>query len=319
MGYVTTSGTQFILNGRPFLPFGATIYDDLYFPSRFPAKFDACVAMGLNMVRFVNFLTIAATANIEFSESVWVIIDQCLEYCRARGLKVLLDLSDFNAITTARGYVCFDANWLTQAQAFYTFVFTRVNTINGRVYKNDDTIAIISIVGELTAWSGVEANGYNTAGGYIKAVDPNHIVHAGGQYVQTIFDSSMGSWEGYIPGDILSFSNIDCASIHTYHYSDSDFSTFLPLLQQYSQKRNKPWFIEEFGFDQTFYPDSQRAVSMKKTYQQGFKNGSAGHLFWNYDSGVHAGYGVNPSTTESFSMVQIFAKTSGYSPRLGVI
>ncbi len=316
MAFVQTSGVNFTLNGNLFIPFGASIYDDLYYANRFPAKLDDCVIMGLNMVRFVNFLNTAATTNIEFTEAYWVIIDQCLEYCRERDLKVLLDLSDFNAITTNRGFLFGDSNWLSQANTFYTWVFNRVNTINGRVYKNDDTIGIISIVGELTAWHGQQRDGYIAAGGYIKAVDSNHIVHAGGQYVQVIFDASMGSYQGYVPSDMANCPNIDCVSIHPYGYTTSDVVTFFPLLKQYAQGRNKPWFVEEFGFDQTFYSEVERANKMQFIYKQGFKNGSAGHLFWNFDSGVGAGYGVNPNTHATYNMVKIFSQTTGYSPRL---
>lgn len=337
MAFVTTKGTQFYLNGQPWLLAGCTVYADLFYwnSAAMPAKLDAIVAAGLNTVRFTNYTNIAPDQatnladNLLKDENAYSYLDKVLNWARLRNLKVIFEISQVGTFasdpTAGYGYAFGSANALSIWQDYVNFLTSRVNTINGLTYKNDDTIAMWAIAGELGEPAGEEVGlgpFMSAVAGYFKAVDTNHLVCPAAMNPEQIYDSSYPDNESYFSADILNYANIDCAATEGYY--DAYIGALYPELMTYSQKRNKPWFIIEFGYNMgasfyETYTDNQRANRLQYVYQQGFKNGCAGYIVWNFDGGVGAGFGINPKTPACYQMVKTFAKTPGYSPRQFII
>ena len=127
---------------------------------------------GLNSLRIVNpFDERGLDANAPFADADWQRVDRLLARARGAGLRVVLDLSAFrnhlvnrdirahgweadcqpNADRSPVDYAAIDpyrAGLAGEWEAFLDFVVNRVNTVNGVRYKNDATIAVISIAGE---------------------------------------------------------------------------------------------------------------------------------------------------------------------------
>ncbi len=323
MAFVQTSGTKFTLDGQVWVPMGGTTYD-ISWPrtnANADSYINAAVAMDLNIIRIVNFFG----DDLGLNEAQWAHADYILNKANSVGLKVLLDLSDYCAVTT--NMTSISCPFPVNRQNWYDFVdwlFARTNTVNGRLYKNDDTIAIIAIVGEVGDHGGtVLRDFYSDVSARIKATGAQQIVHAGGQIPEISLSSDWTTTWG-IQQDMLSIPTIDCISTHPY-YTHQNMRDLFPLLQGYSQEKNKPWFIEEFGYNQTDQAarrDSTREVYMRLAYNLGFKYGSAGAIFWNIDSGYYnfdtnsgGGFGVNPNTPLVFNTVKRFAKYKTYLPR----
>ncbi len=330
MAFVQTSGVDFTLNGQIWRPFGGATYGYYGSNAAFANRVSAATSAGYNILRYINFLQTLpyptlydSAAGSEFNETVWSKVDYGLDQAKQAGIKILLDLSDIQGVSDVRGYTFGDANHLALYQSFVNWLAVRVNTVNGRVYKDDDTIAIFAISGEVgqagAIGSTTNYDTYHVIGGYMKTAGFQQIIHPGGQKPEQNLSASYGH-TNYSPGDYLSSPNIDCISVHPY-YTQQNMLDLHPELQSYSIANNKPWFIEEFG-----YLGSEKDIvsSFRFMYKKGFKYGSAGHLFWNFDNSGRDGYGyagyeVSPYLPELYQLTRIYAKTTAYSPRLMVI
>lgn len=323
MAYAQTTGTKFTLSNLSWIPIGAAIYG-YYSNSGMSNRVSAAQQIGFNILRFINFLPSQIGSSVTTAsqnETYWSVIDYGLEACRSAGIKVLLDLSDFQGILDARSYT-----WNSQAQTdawktFTDWLLDRVNTVNGRVYKNDDTIAIFSIVGEVGETGGSSLRStFSTISANIKAKDSNHIIHTGGLKPEQIVDSSYG-YQNYTGLDILGISSIDCASTHPY-YTQQNMRDLFPSIQSYSISKNKPWFCEEFGY--CCEHDNIRAAKYKFVFNESFKWGSAGSLVWNFDEGGSDGFGYSgfdislTNTPEVFRVISSFTRSKQRSLRMKI-
>ncbi len=322
MAFLQTNGTKFTLNGSPYYLFGCTIYDDLFttHQSNIAPKFAACIAAGYNTVRFTNFMPTGVAANSEYDSTIYTYIDYVLDQARIFGLKIIFETSDLNTQAAARGYAIGDANCQAMWNNYFSWLGSRVNTVNGRTYSQDDTIGMFSLSGELTDQPLGNRVIFTSMSGYVKTYFPNTLVCPGGQKPEQILSASYG-YNNYPPEDILTVATVDVCATEPY-YDPVAMLLLFPNLQTYSKANNKPWFCIEFGYNQSVYPensDVKRARDMQFVFQQGLKNGSAGFIFWNFDYGVGAGFGINPNTPQTYNMCRIFAKTPAYCPRLLVI
>lgn len=321
MSFLKTSGTQFTLDGQLFFIFGCTVYDTLYYDrasSGILTDIKNAAAAGFNTIRFTNYLFQAADTGIEFQDPYWQRIDYALDLCRQYNLKVILELTDIFGVFHIRNTWA-NSGFMTDTLNFCNWLPNRVNTVNGRTYKNDDTIAMYSIAGELGEPLALPTGNrpfYTTVASYLRAQDTNHLICPGAQNPEQIYDASYWQTSWLVSEDILTDVNADCAATEGY-YGQYNEALFYPFLFDYTKKRNKPWFIIEFGFDQNFHCDPDRASEYKFVFQTGLKNGCAGFIFWNL--GPEGAYNVGPQTPETWQMIKIFAKTKAYNPRLLVI
>lgn len=329
MSFVRTSGVNFTLDGQKWVPIGAAVYGYYGSNAAYLNRVQAAQTMRFNILRYVNFLQTGEYPDYylgdEFDATIWARVDYGLDQARQAGIKILLDLSDIMGFCTARGSAFGSAGMLSIYETFVEWLAVRVNTVNGRVYKDDDTIAIFAIVGEVgqigAVGSTTNYDTYHTIAGYMKAAGFQQLIHPGGQKPEQNVDSSYGH-QNYSAGDYLSSPNIDCISVHPY-YTFQSMTDLHPEQQSYSIAKGKPWFMEEFGYAKR---DLDKRIDLRRTVKLGFDYGCAGALIWNLDENGNDGYGYTgfgvsalSRTPESKLLMQSVATVKGYSPRMVVI
>lgn len=314
MAYLQTSGTQFTLDGVRFIPYGGSIYTSSipWSTEHIDSRISEAVAANFTMLRFINFLPHVATEDIEYDEDYWTKVDYALEVCRANGLKVNLDLSDYPNILHQRESQSY---WTADWTEYLDFLCNRVNTVNERVYKEDDTIGLISILGEPNNYGGNEAltSFYSTQSAYLQSIAPNHLIGAGGiEWYNT----------GY--PDIYALSTMDWFGTHPYDSNLGSFSnkdTRTGQLAAAARTVNKPLIFEEFGRQQR-YGDIGNANYMRQLYNMGLKHGIAGFLFWNWNPGWDGASAYNigdhPRMKQTYKAVVMHSVITSYSPRIPV-
>lgn len=325
MDFVQTSGAYFTLGGKRWVPVGGTTYGYTDTTARYANRVAFAVDAGLTALRFVNYLQpYSPDVGYEFTEAVWARIDYGLDQARQAGIKIILDISDIAGICSERGHAFGSQERIDTYKAFLSWLLERENTYNGRLYKNDDTIAIFAINGEIGPQGGtVIRDSFDEICSHFKTIDTNHIVHPGGQAPGVIMASeyAVPGYSSTIQQDMLALNSIDCASTHPY-YTFTDMEKLHPALQQYCQDRNKPWFVEEVGYSGYAQTDSLRRGSLRKTAKLAFDYGAAGFMVWNLDENGkdlagHSGFGISGlgATPECYRFIRTLAKMGGYSPR----
>lgn len=316
-----------MLDGKRWVPIGGSTYGYYGSNAAYLNRVNAAVAAKFNILRYINYLQTEEypilydeTVGSEFNETIWARIDYGLDQARLAGIKILLDLSDIQGICTQRELTFGSAGMLAMFQGFVEWLADRVNTVNGRLYKNDDTIAIFAIVGEVgqqgSVGSTTNYDTYHAIGGYMKAAGFQQIIHAGGQKPEQNVDSSYGH-TNYSAGDYLSSPNIDCISVHPY-YTFQNMIDLHPEQQSYAIANNKPWFVEEIGYSKG---DVDKRADTRRAAQLSFGYGSAGFLFWNFDEGGadgfgYAGFTMSPTRSpETYNFMKSMAITKGFTPR----
>lgn len=237
---------------------------------------EEAVLMGLTVVRTWAFndgdgWNALQTAPGVYDERVFQGLDYVLQKCDALGLRVVLPLVnnwiDFGGMDQ---YVA----WSPQGQFhddFYTDDSTRtwyrnhcdrlihrVNSFNGRTYRDDPTIMAWELANEPRCPSdrsgNTLVNWIDAMSASIQALDPNHLVTTG---IEGFYDEDGGSW--YMNGsegvDFIrdhQVSGIDYATAHSWpdHWGFSLATTMGFLSRQLSDADDvlgKPCVLEEYG------------------------------------------------------------------------
>jgi hypothetical protein len=125
-------------------------------------------------------------AGVEYTEANWVAADYLLATPRTASIKVLHDCSDYCGKELSRGFTPANQDWNT----FTDSVCNRVNTVNGRVYKNDDTIALITMAGEISvSYNGQFVAFFTHATQTFKAKGANQLMGVGSiEYYHSVID-----------------------------------------------------------------------------------------------------------------------------------
>ena len=138
------------MNGAQWYMNGASVYNPGLRPEqsgvREPGRDrGARSKAGLDTIRIVNFFSDEGVpASTPYAETAWEQVDQMIADAGAAGLHVDLDLSDYRNILWSNCINPYTSDWT----AFVTFVATRRNTVTGRLYADDPTIATLGISGE---------------------------------------------------------------------------------------------------------------------------------------------------------------------------
>ena len=135
-----------------------------------------------------------------YGEAQFVKLDQALDYAFKYGIRVIIPFIDnwhwVGGVADFAGYrglqhndFFYDGNLKADFKALIFKVLTRVNTVNGRVYKDDPSILAWQLGNELclnkngnrdpipVAWSTEMSD-------YIKSIDGNHLVMDGSWFVE---------------------------------------------------------------------------------------------------------------------------------------
>lgn len=331
MAFIQASGLNFTLSGKKWTLFGGSVYDVTagdFSRATVDDKIVQALYLNLNTIRIVNYIWHSLGWN---SETVWAHVDYIFQQCRSNHLKVIFDLSDLSYFAKlSSGLELTNAATIAYYYQYIDWIFARVNTLNSIPYKDDDVIAVISIAGEVENDAPNDGQRlhdfYLATSARIKQTGAQQLVHAGGQkphyLVNSQFEHSNHIGDGQ---SMLDIPTIDCISVHSYDTYD-DWLNYYPTTLAYCQSLQKPWFIEEFGYNQTTVKNDQaRSEKMMLAYKTGLIYGSAGFSLWNLDRGWYnpqtdsgGGYGVSSNTPLTAAIVQKYSKFNGYSPRTPV-
>ena len=229
-GFVTRSGTNLYLNGRPF---------------RF---------VGWNAVHMLGCSTSdRAVTDIEgyyagpgrgMTDRVWALpgsdlakIDRIVNAAKANGSHVYFTLSDANGACGDPGgektSAWYNGGWRTTHEAWFRTMATR--------YRNSTAVAFWELVNE-SAGDGYAVKTFNAAAAsLIKSIDPNHLVGSG-----TMPDYAFGGPSGWNAAN--SAAGVDITSVHEYD-QDQVASSWLLADQKLSVALNKPIVVGEFGIE----------------------------------------------------------------------
>ena len=345
--FVEASGTSLTRDGQPFQIRGAAIYEtsNPHNPAddHTTEVLDWAVAGHLNTVRLVNMFVEDGTDDAApYRESDWARVDQLLKEIGDRGLVAVLDLSAFRNHLIRRdirvsghttdcqsGHVrppgTYDATDPYRAgaaaewQSFIDFVTSRVNTVTGTAYRDDPTIAVISLAGEPEPPNTEECGKATTTAdltdfyertlAMLRVADPNHLHSSGGLWKTDWEHQCDGCGGSGLDGHaIFALADNTLPAIHTYPWkfepngTPIDFQS--PDLGVYAASLGKPWFTEEFGWTQDV-GDAKRASHFTWMFAQQEAYGSAGAMFWNLGPEVAGGsHDVNPGTPLTWNEVR---------------
>ena len=315
-GAVSVCGTALCVAGAAWPMYGATIYNPGVVPYRSGLKDPADTitlarAAHLNMVRITDFLDVNGSPDTApYDPARWRLVDGVIAAARSAGMHVDLGLADYRAMLWNNCVDPYTADWTK----FIGFVADRVNTVDGSVYRDDPTLALVSIAGEpqqankaysFTAsatkqpctltYSTADLTGfYRRAIGVWQSRHPAVLIDTGGLGYLNETHSGI-DWRTIfaLPG------NATCA-IKTY----GGMQAWAPTAAAYCASLGKPLIDEEFGWQQQV-GDDQRAADFAAMYAMLRSLHVAGIAFWNlgYQTGPTS-YEVGPGTPRTFAAIQ---------------
>jgi len=281
-GFVVVSGTDFMLDGKPFHYAGTNCYylmvysADLGLRAHVDEVLEEAAAMGLRVIRTWAFndgsgwnaLQIAPGV---YDETVFEGLDYVLYRASELGLRVILPLInnwvDYGGMDQ---YVAWSPT-ATHHDDFYTddstrvwyknhaaAVISRVNTFNGRLYRDDPTVFAWELGNEPRCPSDKTGNTLlawiEEMSAHIKSLDTNHLVTTG---IEGFYDDPSGPWylNGWEGVDYIrdhEVATIDFATAHS--WPDNWGLGFAPIMDFLSRQIadaagtiGKPFILEEFG------------------------------------------------------------------------
>ena len=258
-GFVTRTGTQLMLNGRPFRFAGANLpwlpFDDsTNYTSQFRINdgLDTAKEMGLTVIRSHNLGISTGCSNcIEptlgvFNATALEHNDYVIKAAADRGLRFIIPFTDNWHYPAGGKYTFTEWRGISDENQFYsnpqvisdfeTYISALLNHVNvstGIAYKNDPTILAWETGNELvppTSWTQLIST-------YIKSIDRNHLVVDG--------------TEGVDP-HAASLTHVDIVSAHYYPKSISSLTSDA----QAAKKGGKAFIVGEFDWNDANGGDS---------------------------------------------------------------
>jgi hypothetical protein len=322
-GGVSVCGTALCVDGSPWSMYGSTIYNPGLQPIQSgikdPTGTVALVEQAhLNTIRITDFLNVKGSPTVApYDPTQWGHVDAMIAAAQNAGLHVDLELSDYRALLWNN---CINPYTSGDWPGFISFVTNRVNTVSHLVYKNDPTIAMVSIAGEPLP-TGAKTFTAKVGG------QPCSLFYSTAD-LTNFYDRTLSAWEnqggtvmvntgglGYLNGTTsagqpLGYGGIDWKSIFSLP-SDPfcDIKTYggmqayAPTVASFCHSIGKPILDEEFGWTQGM-GDATRAQEYATMFSQLKALGFAGEEFWNLGYQVGStSYEVNPSTPLTFSEI----------------
>lgn len=259
-------------------------------------------AANLNVIRVVDFLDVnGPVATAPYDPVRWKRVDALIAAAGAAGLHVELDLSTYRNLLAKHKVNPYSYDW----GKFVRFVASRRNTVTGRVYASDPTIAMVAFAGEVEPPAGSQNSlGVTTAQVTAffartltqwRSQDRNHLLTTGG-LLQLDWNSGI-DWRA-----IMSLPGVSVCTLHV--YGSGDETTTVPQVSDFCGSLGKPWLTEEFGFNQ-LDGDVVRAAEFTRIYEMQATRHSAGAGFWNLGPQVGGDtFDVNAATPLTWQVVK---------------
>ena len=286
--FVRANGKNFELCGQPFRFIGFNVRGICHYgkgdvlpfsnASDIGTNLDYCVAVKATVIRV--FCAYKNINRIETGNRLQAVLDAC----RARGIFVLVALTDVHSSTSMHPQG--DTAYFTQGACcgfnllnhqWYETGYT-VNYLPQALYLADrfkDHPAVFAWqlgneIRDVTNGATFTAFAKNVAA-QIKAVDPNHMVSVG---MISVRQSNISA-----PQAISIYNDMDFVGSHVYLNTDADDDT------SFANSINKPSIIDEAGFNTGNRPALTNTDITKR-----FNNGADGYLYWGlmatpYDNG----------------------------------
>jgi hypothetical protein len=307
---VTACGVQLCQGGTTVNLFGASEYQSNQDTGidHVPGTIALAQQMNLNTIRVINFYDSRKNPTVEpYGEAVWVKVDNMIAAAGQVGMHVDLSLGDYRNILWNNCINPYTADW----GQFIGTVAHRQNTVTGRTYGEDPTIATLSLAGEPLQ---VGAHSFTASG----TNAPCTITYST-QDLTSFYTRTLHQWKtqarvivntgglGYLNFNsgidwktIFALGDNDICAIKTY----GGMLQFAPTVANYCKGINKPWLDEEFGYQQSD-GDAARAQEMKAQFDTLFGNGASGEMFWNLGNQVApTTYDIGAPTPLTMAAVQ---------------
>jgi len=269
VGFVTTNGSQFELNGNPFYYAGTNCYY-LMTKAADPTSrgyvdevLQDAHDMGLSVVRTWGFndgsgSNALQTAPGVYNESVFQGLDYVLAKADELNMRVILPLvNNWDDYGGMNQYVAWsptatlhddfytDSNTRTYFQNYITTMVDRVNTVNGRRYGDDPTVLAWELANEARSSNGPALNQWiGDMSAYVDTAGVSQMVTTG-----------MEGWSGAAGNDFVanhSWTSVDFATVHSWadHWGMNQtqaMDLFDQQLEDATDTLGKPLVLEEFG------------------------------------------------------------------------
>lgn len=306
--FVQVCGLQLCLNGKPFVIHGGTAYGTY----SQPATEVALAQQGkVNTLELVEFDTHYHVLSDTMSSATWTRLDSFVAAAKTAGLHVILNLSEYAQSLQAAGQTPTTTDW----QSYLSFIANRTNSVTGIQYKDDPTIAMVEIFGEIcypgetgsTCPAGTTGTTAEMQSFFSRteiewhALAPNILISSGGFSHLDNTDNPTGVSNG-IPWQAITSDPADAVCDLEVN-STNDYSKSVPKFTSYCKQIGKPWFLSAWSscYQDTGYPyylatDTAMASHAQDMYnvehgQTPSNEVAVGSDFWNLrDMGVAPGH-----------------------------
>lgn len=290
-GIVTVSGTGLLMDGTPWQVNGGSTNGNPHGDQTADGNMALALDLRVNTIRLTDFIPHPGTLGVdEYDATRWAGVDNMIALAAKNKLKVELDLATYRNFLESQSptFNPYTYDWAP----FLTFVANRTNTVTGKRYGSDPTIAFVSFAGETLPPANTESKTRGVTG----------------PQLVSFYDKVMTTWGGLAPGqiripgglfhltdptmpwrEIFALNSCDLPATHSYSASDEGMQ---PQVDAYVKSLGKPWYLEEFGFGASHYSsDGARAADFTRQYDLALHNGAAGVSWWNINPGA-----LNPTT-----------------------
>ena len=299
--FVVVCGMQLCLRGAPFRIHGATGYGTYDNPA---SEISLAQAGDVSTLELSEFDSQYHDLSDVESAATWDRVDAFIAAASQANMHVILNLSEYGQSLQAAGQTATAVDW----GPYLSFIANRTNSVTGVMYKDDPTIAMVELFGEIcypgetdsTCPAGTTGTADQMSAFFARseaewhADAPNILVSSGG------FSHLNGTtgipWQTIVADPLNATCDIEVNS-------PDDVSQSVATFTSYCQQLDKPWFLAAWSscYDSPSYPFTtvtDAAMASHASDMYNLADGQApaayeaiGSDFWNLDD-----EGMTPGT-----------------------
>jgi hypothetical protein len=275
---VSVCGLSLCAGGKPFVVRGATAFGEYSDPH---TEVALAKRAHLNTLELVEFDTQYHVLSDTMSSATWDRVDKFIAVARSEGLHVILNLSEYGQSLQAAGETPTTLDW----EPYLSFIANRTNTVDGLIYKDDPTIAMVEIFGEIcspgetgstcpkgtTGTTAEMQSFFHRTETEWSALAPNILVSSGGLSHLVKPDKPPGVSNGIPYQAIYSDPANDVCDLEV--NSPNDYNDSVPKVTSYCNSIGKPWFLsawsacyQDTGYSYYLATDAEMAAHAQTMY-----------------------------------------------------